>query len=183
MAYLSASSPQTDAVATTWPTSWTAAPAQAPNSRVSKFKACPINGSTKIERVPHNEIKPIAYDVSSSVARVCGLIAATAVAPHTPKPTPIRSPSSPDILNSFDNPRIPKIVKVTTITTVITPLRPISFSDTTLTWAPKSATPIRIIVLLETLVAGAANAGHCAKFATKNPKATHNASGLIADCI
>ena len=36
IAYLSASSPQTDAVATTCPTSWTAAPAHAPNSRVSK---------------------------------------------------------------------------------------------------------------------------------------------------
>ena len=74
-------------------------------------------------------------------------------------------------------------MKVTTMMTVITPLRPISFSDTTLTCAPKSATPIRIIVLLETFVAGAAKAGHCAKFATKKPKATHKASGLIADCI
>jgi hypothetical protein len=40
-----------------------------------------------------------------------------------------------------------------------------------------------MIVLLDTLVAGAANAGHCAKFATKKPNPTHNASGLIADCI
>ena len=52
------------------------------------------------------------------------------------------------------------MVKVTTMITVITPLSPISFRDTTLTCAPNNATPIRIIVLLETLVAGAANVGH-----------------------
>ena len=38
----------------------------------------------------------------------------TEKAPQTPKPTPMRRPSSPDILNSFDRPRIPKIVNVTT---------------------------------------------------------------------
>ena len=87
-------------------------------------------------------------------------MAATAVAPHTPNPTPIRSPRSPDILNNLDNPRIPKIVKVTTMTTVITPFKPISFSDTTLTCAPSRATPMRIMVLLESFVAGPAKAGH-----------------------
>jgi hypothetical protein len=60
----------TDAVATTCPTSWTAAPAHAPNSRVSNPIVCPINGSKKIESVPHKEISAIAYEVSSSVARV-----------------------------------------------------------------------------------------------------------------
>ena len=92
----------------------------------------------------------------------------------------MRSPKSPDILKSLDNPKIPKIVKVTTAKTVITPLIPISWSEITLTCAPSSATPIRKIVLLENFVAAAAEVGHFIKFATKNPNATHKASGLIA---
>jgi hypothetical protein len=38
-----------------------------------------------------------------------------------------------------------------------------------------------MMVLLDNLVAGFANSGHFARFATMNPKATHKASGLIAD--
>ena len=139
-----------------------------------------MNGSVKIERVPQSEIRAIAYEVSSSDARVCGRIAATAVAPHTPKPTPIKSPSSPLILNNLDSAKIPKIVSVTTNKTVNTPFRPIAFSERTLTCAPKSATPIRINFLLAKLVPAAAKLGHLPKFATAKPNATQSASGLTA---
>ena len=130
--------------------------------------------------MPQSEIRAIAYEVSSSVARVCGRIAATAVAPQTPNPTPIKSPSSPLILNTFDSARIPKIVKVTTKMTVSTPLKPIAFSETTLTCAPRSATPMRINFLLASPVPAAAKLGHLPKFATANPNATQSASGLTA---
>ena len=64
--------------------------------------------------------------------------------------------------------------------TVITPFTPIACKETTLTWAPSNATPMRINFLLEKAVPAAATAGHEAKFAIMKPKATHRARGLIA---
>jgi len=53
-------------------------------------------------------------------------------------------------------------------------------SETTLTWAPRSATPMRINFLLDSAVPAAAKVGHVAKFAIKKPNPTQRAKGLIA---
>ena len=71
-------------------------------------------------------------------------------------------------------------MSVTTRTTVITPFTPIALSESTLTCAPSSATPIRINFLLASAVPAAAKVGQDAKLAITKPKATHRASGLIA---
>jgi hypothetical protein len=55
-----------------------------------------------------------------------------------------------------------------------------ALSETTLTWAPRSATPMRINFLLDSAVPAAAKVGHVAKFAIKKPNPTQRAKGLIA---
>jgi hypothetical protein len=51
---------KSEAVASTCPTSWTAAPVHDPKARLLKPAACPMSGNTSIDSVPHKEISPIA---------------------------------------------------------------------------------------------------------------------------
>ena len=83
--------PAVCAVATTWPTSCTLAPVQAPNSTSVRPTARPTTGRTTIAAVPQRVTNATGVAASLPRSRVTALIAPIADAPQIEKPAASRS--------------------------------------------------------------------------------------------
>ena len=106
------------AAATTWPTSWTLAPAQTPNCMSLRPRGPASRGSSTTATVPNSVTIAIAAVTSSSSPRAVSSIAAIAEAPQIAVPVPIsraRAGLSPIRLPSqVVNTRVPTRLTATT---------------------------------------------------------------------
>ena len=87
----SAAGPAVCAVATTWPTSCTEAPAHAPNASGLSPSGCTSSGSTPMASVPHSVTSATGSTVSWWRIRRTAAIAPIAEAPQMENPVAISS--------------------------------------------------------------------------------------------